>query len=337
MDWPILLGGVLVAFLVIYCLTGGADFGGGVWDLLARGPRREQQRHLIKNAIGPIWEANHVWLIVLIVILFADFPKVFSLMANALHLPLTLMLFGVVLRGSAFVFRAYDPKNTARWGRLFAVASVFTPIMLGICAGALSSGHIQVDAQGQLVSNFWETWIGLFPFTVGLFTLAQFAFLAAVYLCCQTSFRALQDDFRQRAMLSGVLVGALSFTCLITAMLDARHIYARLTSSAWSLPLNIAAGISAGAALYWLWSRNYKAARIAAGAQVTLVILGWAFAMYPHLIYPTYTVQNAAAPSPLPQLTLAVLGIGSLVLVPSFLYLYKVFEPKDDPSGSQNF
>ncbi|MDJ0838788.1 MAG: cytochrome d ubiquinol oxidase subunit II [Acidobacteriota bacterium] len=335
-DWPVVVGGLMVAFLIIYSLTGGADFGGGVWDLLARGPRAEDQRTLIKNEIGPIWEANHVWLIVLIVILFADFPKVFSLMANALHIPLTLMLFGVVFRGSAFVFHAYDrQQRKRRWSFIFASASAVTPIMLGICVGGMSSGKIQIDPLGRLESGFWSGWVGLFPFLTGLFTLALFAYLAAVYLACQAK-EALQEDFRKRALISAVIVGILAFACLISASTGAPRIYAALTTSPWSLPLNVAAGLCAAGSLWLLWRRKYGPARIITAGQVSLVILGWAFAMYPYLIYPAYTVQQAAAPPPLPALTFWVLACGSVVLVPSFLYLYKIFAWKSEEASQHS-
>jgi cytochrome d ubiquinol oxidase subunit II len=116
---------IVVVALNAYVLFAGADFGGGVWDLLASGPRRQQQRDLIARAIGPIWEANHVWLIVVVVVLFVCFPPAFAAFGTVLHIPLSLMLIGIVLRGSAFVFRAYSygPRSEQRrWGRVFAVS-----------------------------------------------------------------------------------------------------------------------------------------------------------------------------------------------------------------------
>src|SRR5271154_4221644 len=117
------VAGALVASLIFYVLTGGADFGGGVFDLLARGPRAEAKRALIARAIGPIWEANHVWLILALVILFTGFPRALAAIATTLHGPLTLMLFGIVLRGTAFIFRTYDAGSERRWARAFAIAS----------------------------------------------------------------------------------------------------------------------------------------------------------------------------------------------------------------------
>jgi len=327
LDWPTVIGGVLVAFLVVYSLTGGADFGGGIWDLFASGPREREQRALIKSAIGPIWEANHVWLIVIIVILFADFPKAFALMVNGLHVPLTLMLVGIIGRGTAFVFRTYDRAHNARlWSRVFAVSSLLTPFMLGICLGSVSSGDFSVDLlTGELAVGFFFIWTQPFPIMVGLYTVTLFAFLAAVYLTCQARDPELREDFRYRALVTGVLVAILALACLLTAILGAPRIFEGLLGSGWALPVHILTAIAAITTFVALVRRRYRLARFAVGAQVSLIVLGWAFAMYPYLIVPVYTITSAAAPAPLPELTFWVLAIGSVFLVPSFLYLYKLF------------
>ena len=147
---------VMLISLIIYMLTGGADFGGGIWDLFATGRRAKAQRSLIAHAIAPIWEANHVWLIVIVVLLFVAFPVAFAAISTALHVPLTLMLIGIVLRGTAFVFRTYDIQSDTihrRWSRLFAIASAITPVMLGITLGAVASGAIHVDVCGKWTSR----------------------------------------------------------------------------------------------------------------------------------------------------------------------------------------
>src|SRR5207245_2586242 len=125
--------------------SAGADFGGGVWDLLAHGPQARAQREVIASAIGPVWEANHVWLVLVVVVLFMGFPVAFATLGTVLHVPLALMLTGIVLRGSAFAFRTYDVRRDAtqrRWGRLFAIASLVTPVMLGVCVGAVAAGRV---------------------------------------------------------------------------------------------------------------------------------------------------------------------------------------------------
>ena len=200
--------------LIIYMLTGGADFGGGIWDLFTTGPRAKAQRSFITHAIAPIWEANHVWLIVIVVLLFVAFPIGFAAISTALHIPLTLMLIGIVLRGTAFVFRSYDVQSDTthrRWSRVFAIASIIAPLMLGVTLGAVASGTIHVDVEsGQVETDFISAWFAPFPFAIGFFTLTLSALLAAVYLTLETEDPALREDFRRRALIAAVSVGAMA-------------------------------------------------------------------------------------------------------------------------------
>jgi cytochrome d ubiquinol oxidase subunit II len=215
----IIIAGVMVASLVLYALLGGADYGGGVWDLFAFGPRARAQRTLIAEAISPVWEANHVWLILVVVILFTAFPPAFAAIATALHIPITLVLIGIVLRGTAFTFRTYDVQRDdvqRRWSLLFSIASIITPILLGTTLGAIASGTIRFE-NGVVVNGFFRSWLAPFPFAVGFFALALFDFLAAVYLTVEARERELQEDFRMRALVSGVAVGLLAFTVFFLA------------------------------------------------------------------------------------------------------------------------
>src|SRR5690349_24769191 len=146
----------MVAALVLYALLGGADYGGGVWDLFAFGPRARRQRQLIAEAISPVWAANHVWLILVIVVLFTAFPPAFAAIATALHIPITLLLIGIVLRGTAFTFRTYDVQRDnvqRRWSLVFSIASIITPVLLGTTLGAIASGTIRF-ANGVAVNGF---------------------------------------------------------------------------------------------------------------------------------------------------------------------------------------
>ena len=205
---PEIVAAAIIVALTGYALTGGADYGGGVWDLLASGPRRDEQRRLIADSIGPIWEANHVWLIVAVVVLFTGFPAAFGVLGTVLHVPLTILLVGIVLRGSAFVFRSYgraERRIVERWGLVFSIASVVTPLCFGIAIGAISS-----DAVGRAASNvatmsyssvYIAPWAALYAMTVGVFALALFAMLAAVYLAHAATEPALREDFRELAEL----------------------------------------------------------------------------------------------------------------------------------------
>src|SRR5712691_1993178 len=202
----------MIASLILYALLGGADYGGGVWDLFAFGRRASEQRALIANAIGPVWEANHVWLILVIVILFTAFPAAFAAISTVLHIPLTLLLIGIVLRGTTFTFRSYDVQRDnvqRRWSVVFSIASIITPVLLGIVLGAIASGTIRVEI-GVVESGFLKSWLAPFPFSVGFFALSLFAFLAAVYLTLEASEKELQEDFRLRALIAGIAVGILA-------------------------------------------------------------------------------------------------------------------------------
>jgi cytochrome d ubiquinol oxidase subunit II len=309
---------VLVVALTAYALFGGADFGAGVWDLFASGPRKAEQKQALARAIGPIWEANHVWLVLVVVILFTGFPPAFAALTTALHVPLSLVLLGIVCRGSAFVFRQYGPSASAlRWGHAFAIASVATPVLLGVVLGTTASGRLRWE-DGVYVSGFFAPWLAPFPWAVGFFTLAIFAFLAAVYLCAELPDGPLRDDFRRRALRAAIAVGATAATTWALA----EHIGDRLR--AW--PLQLATAVAALGAIAALVRRRFVLARTFAVAQVALIVLGYGWALFPHLVVPDFTVASAAAPERTHELLLGALAIGAVVLLPSLAYLMRVFK-----------
>ena len=323
-----IIAGVMVGSLVLYALLGGADYGGGVWDLFAFGPRAREQRKLIAEAISPVWEANHVWLILVIVILFTAFPPAFAAIATALHIPITLLLIGIVLRGTAFTFRTYDVQHDdvqRRWSIVFSIASIITPILLGTTLGAIASGTVRVE-NGVVTSGFFRSWLAPFPLAVGVFALALFAFLAAVYLTLEARERKLQEDFRMRAIMSGVAVGLLALTIFVLAKTGAPTVRAGISRSWWALGLHILTAIFATGAFVTLWARRYRMARVCAAAQVTLILLGWAFAQFPHLVEPDLTISSAAAPQITLQLLLGALAAGAILLFPSYYYLFRIFK-----------
>ena len=322
-----------------YVLSGGADFGGGVWDLLASGRRKAAQRDLVARAIGPVWEANHVWLILAVVLLFTCFPAAFARLAVTLHLPLTGVLVGVVLRGSAFAFRGYGGDRDVvqrRWGRVFAVASLVTPVLLGVAVGAVASGAVGDEGRGTgdgFVTNYVAPWFAPFPLAVGLFTLCCFAFLAAVYLTIESPEGGLREDFRRRALATGVAVGVAAGLALLVARSGAPLMRHGLLGSAWAVPFQVATGLAAVSAFATLWTRRYRLARAAAAVQVSLILWGWVASQYPYVIPPDLTIADAAAPPATLHLVLIALGLGAAVLVPSLVYLYRVFKASDRPSA----
>ena len=308
------LGAAMLGALVCYALFGGADFGGGIWDLLASGPRAREQRALVERAIGPIWEANHVWLVLAVVTLFTGFPAAFAAISTRLFAPLTLLLVGIVLRGAAFTFRTYDTQRDEvqrRWGLVFSASSVLAPLMLGVAVGQIASG-------GARTFSF-------FSLLTGLFAAGLFAFLAAVYLAVEAE-AALREDFRRRALGAGAAVFVLAAATAAASAFEARQVFLGLTARAWSLPLHLATGAAAVTALAALVARRYRLARLAAAAQVALIVLGWGASQYPVLLAPDLTLESASAPRATQVLLLWALGAGALVIFPCLSLLFRVFK-----------
>jgi cytochrome bd ubiquinol oxidase subunit II len=322
-----LVAAALLVSLIIYALTGGADYGGGVWDLFAFGPRAEQQRRLIEDSIGPIWEADHVWLILIVVILFTGFPPAFAAISTALNLPLLGMLIGIVLRGAAFSFHAYGPTTRrfeSVWQRVFAIASAITPILLGIIVGALASERLPLHP--ARLSDFVWPWLGLFPLAVGAFALILFAYLAAIYATVQaTPGSALQEDFRWRGLISAVLFGFVASGVLLLSRTEAPHIWHGLTERVWTWPLIWTTSLLALLTIYALWTRRFQLARWCAAGHVVFILLGWGAAQFPYLVVPSITIAQAASNPLTLKFLLGALIFGGAILLPSFAYLYSLF------------
>jgi cytochrome d ubiquinol oxidase subunit II len=325
-DVSVFPAAALALSLNLYAVFGGADYGGGIWALLAFGPRAQRQRETIARALAPVWEANHVWLVLAVVILFTGFPFAFAALGIALHIPLTLLLFGIVLRGAAFVFRAYGGSGgrpDRSWEHLFAMASSITPLLIGMVVGAVTEGNIHI-VRGKVQAGLFDVWTTPFCFLVGIFALALFAFLAAVFLTLEADSPALADDFRRRALTAGVAVACLALAVFWASNAEVRD---GLTRSFLALPLHAATGLCAGLAFVFLYTSAFRWARVAAAAQVSCIVWGWVLAQYPFLIRPDVTVLSAAAPATTLRLLVVLLGIGALVLFPALAYLFSVFDP----------
>ena len=326
----LIAGGVVVA-LAAYLVMAGADFGGGVWDLFATGPRRKRQRALIADAIGPVWEANHVWLILAVVLLFVCFPSAFARLSVTLHIPLTLMLVGIVLRGSAFTFRTYDSQRDdvqRRWGVLFSWASLVTPVLLGVAAGTIAAGGIPARPSGTFIEAYVHPWLQPFPLAIGALALSLCAYLAAVYLTVETDDPELQDDFRLRAFGAGIGVFVAAMVALSVAWRHVPLVWHGLTASPWAPGYQVVVGGLALLTFAALWQRRFRLARIAAPVQAVLILGGWALCQYPYLLPPELTIAAAAAPDATLDLVLGALALGFIVLVPSLVYLFRVFKTR---------
>jgi cytochrome bd ubiquinol oxidase subunit II len=319
-----------------YALLGGADFGAGVWDLVAGGARRGRaERALIEHSIGPVWEANHVWLIFVLVILWTAFPAVFAAVASTLYVPLTLVAFGVIARGAAFAFRKAIPEvGTKRlFGAAFAFSSLVTPFFLGTVAGAVASGRVPPgSARGDPLTSWWN------PTSVlgGTMAVGVCAYLAAVYLTAdaeRAGQAALAERFRRRALGTGVAVGALSLAGIGVLAADAPRLYQGLTGRA--LPLIVASAAFGLASLALLWRRRFQVVRVTAACAVVAVVWGWAVGQYPYMLEPDLTIAAAAAGRATLQAMLATLGVGAVLLVPALAWLFILFQRTGPPPAAR--
>lgn len=331
-DTPLFLAAAVAVFaLIAYAVLAGADFGGGVWDLFATGPRKQQQRAAIAHAMGPVWEANHVWLIFLLVVLFTCFPKAYAALATKLMIPFHLALLGIMLRGAAFVFRAYaEPghdrrlslRNPAIWEDVFGVSSIIAPLILGASFGTVTAEPL--SSPGPL-----PEWLSPYPVVCGLLALSTCAYLAAVYLCTETAGQ-LREDFRRRAIIAGTTTAALAIVTLYMAYFHARWFFDRMLSAS-SLPVLAAGVFFLGLSAFAVFTRRYKLAQWSAAGEITLLLIGWALAQSPYIAYPDHTLQSSAAPVATIRFLLVSLVPGLAVLIPALWLLFRVF--KSNPQG----
>lgn len=336
MSLPDVIAGMILLSLMGYVILGGADFGGGVWDLLARGRRGADQREVIAHAIGPIWEANHVWMIIAVVLLFTAFPPAFAHVMTYLHVPVSLMLVGIVLRGSSFVFRKADPAGEGApsgWQKVFAGSSLLTPVMLGVILGTISTPALAGRGMGNgggagvaSAADFFTPWLQPFPWAVGLLTLVLFAFLAATYLTLETEDPELVEIFRGRALASAAALAGVGAVVGWLARGDAPHVAEHLTGSVvgW-LTLGGGAAALAGTAAS-LITRHFLLARPLAAATALLMVGGWGFGLHPWLVAGALRVEESAAPAVTLRLVGGALLVGSVILLPAYLYLYRTFK-----------
>ena len=320
--------------LTLYALLGGADFGAGFWDLLAGGAERGRaQRELIEHSIAPVWEANHVWLIFVITLFWTGFPEAFAAFAATLYIPLTLAALGIIARGASFAFRKVSDQLWQRrlFGAAFAFSSVITPFFLGTVAGAVASRRVPPDVgRGDIIGSWWNPT----SVTAGLLAVGTTAYLAAVYLTADARREGneqLAEAFRFRALVTGLVVGVLTLAALPVVRADAPDLFTGLTGRA--LPLVLASALAGVASLGLLLARRYLLVRLTAALAVTAVLWGWAAAQYPVML-PGLTVVAAAGDPTVLRTVLWVIGIGSLMLVPSVLYLFAVFQRERRTSRS---
>jgi cytochrome bd ubiquinol oxidase subunit II len=309
-DAAVAAGGVA---MVLYAVLAGADFGGGVWNLLASGPRADQQRAAVTRAIGPVWEANHVWLIYILVLSFVCFPLAYADVMVGLYVPLSCALIGIVFRGAAFVFRNFSadsPELTRALSATFGIASLLTPFALGDSIGALATGHY--------------AWTSPFALAVGVFAVAVCAQTAAVFLLLEIGDVALRADFRRRAVRSTVVLWLAGYLAMALAI-GTIPAYARAHA-----PLAVAAvviAVIAGAAvIVCVLTRRNVEARALVVIESAAIFAGWYGTQAPDLVPGRFTFVQAASSDSMIAAFLGATVAGSIVLVPSLLLLFSVFK-----------
>jgi len=323
--------------LTLYVLLGGADFGGGVWDFFASGERAQRQRDLISAAIGPVWEANHVWLIFVLTGLLSAFPVVFADLSVALYLPFSLALIGIVLRGSAFAFRSHGQPDSAwqrSWTRVFGIASLVTPFVLGAAAASIASGRIRI-VDGEVRAGLVSSWTSVLSLFGGLFAVTMCAYLAATYLTVEAVQRReeeLEGDFRGRALAAGVVAGALAATGLVLVRAEAPVLWEGMRDA--GLLFAAVSAIAGLGSLFFVWSRRYRLARAGAVVAVASVLFGWGVAQWPYLIVPDVTVTDAAAPDATLRVVIIGFALGGAVLAPSLYLLFRIFKSESSAESS---
>jgi cytochrome d ubiquinol oxidase subunit II len=337
---PELCLALVIAGITAYAVLGGADFGGGFWDLTAGGAERGGRvRGMVQRSMGPVWEANHVWLIFVLVIMWTCFPVAFGSIMSTLYVPLFIAVVGIIFRGTAFALRGQAATiGEARFlGALFASSSVLVPFCFGACLGAIGSGRVPVgNATGDPISS----WLNPTGILVGTLAVVTGAYLAAVYMAGDSVRAGLPDmqrAFRARALIAGVAAGIVAIGGLIVLRDDARPLFDGLTSGG-GLVFVIASAVAGGVTLALVWVERFELARFTAAAAVACVTIGWAFAQSPYLLPDQLTLDGAAAGDATLVATLIGVAIGMLVLVPSLYLLYSLtlkgrldqqFEPLD--------
>lgn len=323
------------ASLLLYTLLGGADYGAGILEMFPISAKyKELQKKTINHAMGPVWEANHIWLILIVVILFMGFPKIFITMMTSLHLPMVALLVGIVFRGCAFTFRhydaIYDEQTQKIYTWIFGLSSFWTTMWLGIIFASLTRGHINTETLNAYEA-YVRPWVGWFPLVTGFFVTCSFAFLASIYLIGETTDVELKKIFSRRAFILNLLTIFFGGLVFLTSYLEDGNFWKLFLENSYALTIMIFATLAFLLLWFVVKKRNPIWPRIVAAGQVTLILLGWFLIYAPNAILTTtgtMSFYEAAAPkATLLQLLIALI-IGSLFIFPSLFFLLKVFKFK---------
>ena len=325
---PVLL---MLLGIAAYVVLAGADFGSPFWVLTARGKQAEDIREQTHNSMAPVWEANHVWLIFVLVVCWTAYPEVFASIFSTLWIPLILACLGIIMRAVSYVVGGYAKRNWVTW--LATVASFVTPFMLGTVIGAVVSGRVPVgNAQGEILSS----WLNATSITIGVVAVTLCAYLAAVYLAADANRKGradLADAFRTRGLVAGLISGVVAVAGVLVLQEDSRLVYDGLTSGFGLVDLVLSA-LAGLVTIALLAARRFSAARYTAAAAVVTIVAGWAIAQSPYILPPDLTVTEAAAADNVLIALLVAIVVGLFILVPSLILLYGlVLAGRFDPAS----
>jgi len=335
-ELPLLLA---LVGLAAYVVLGGADFGAGLWYLVLRGERRRPLRDHTYHAMGPVWEANHVWLIFVLVVVWTAYPRAFGAIFSTLYVPLFAAAFGIILRGTCYALRGVvaGPREERILGALFGTSSALTPFALGAAIGGIASGRVPL---GNAAGDAIDSWVNPTSILVGVVAVATSAYLAAVWLTADAA-RAgradLVEAFRRRALATGAIAGAVAVGGIFVLRADAERIYEGLTSGLGLVAL--IASVAAGTAtMLFVARRRLEPARWSAAVAVGTIVAGWALAQQPQFL-PGLTVEEAAAGDATLVALLVSIAAGAAILIPSLVLLFGLvlrgrFDERPDELGS---
>jgi cytochrome bd ubiquinol oxidase subunit II len=321
-DVPLIFALIGLAF---YAVLGGADFGAGFWQLTAgRGPQSARIRDHAHHAMGPVWEANHVWLVFVLTVVWTAYPTVFGSLASTLSIPLFIAALGIILRGATYALRAgaSTPRELRVIDTVFSLSSIVTPFTLGTAVGGIASRRVPV---GNAAGDQFSSWLNPTSILIGVLAVATAAYIAAVFLCADAVRRGERDlerEFRKRALGVGLLAGAVALSGLVVLRHDARPLYDRLVDGRGlvGLLVSVVAGI---ATLALLWRRRYEPARYSAAVAVGAIIAGWALAQAPVMLRGLTIGQAAASRDTLVAIIVAVVA-GAILVFPSLALLFRL-------------
>ena len=317
---------LVVVGITAYAVLGGADFGGGFWDLTAGGDERGGAvRGMVQRSMSPVWEANHVWLIFVLVMVWTAFPVAFGSLFSTLAIPLFLAAIGIIFRGTAFALRGHAAtiREARAIGATFALSSVLVPFCFGATIGGIASGRVPV---GNQAGDAITSWLNPTSILIGVLAVATGAYLAAVFLAgdsVRAGLPGLARAFRARALGAAVVTGAIALAGLFVIRSDARDLFDGLTSGGGLIAV-LASAVAGGATLWFVVTERYGLARVTSAGAVGAVTVGWVLAQDPYVLPPRLTLDQAAASDATLATLLVAMAIGAIVLLPSLLYLYRL-------------